>query len=166
VTGLLAASSCVLAATASADTYTPGATYATGRYPTFVTFGDLNIDGRPDVVAANGQTSSDFGDSTVSVRLAGAIPGVFLAKADFHTGGNPLSVAIEFGVATAARVRLVLLDLQGREVARLADGTYAPGRHHVQWDGRDARGPVEAGVYFVRYETPAGVKTSRFVIAR
>ena len=61
---------------------------------------------------------------------------------------------------------MLALDLQGREVRRLVDGSFAPGRHHVTWDGSGAHGAVGAGVYFIRYETPAGVKTSRVVITR
>ena len=61
---------------------------------------------------------------------------------------------IGFSVPAAARVRLSILDVQGRVVSLLADGRYGPGRHELPWHcgGRD----VPAGLYFVRYEWPGG----------
>src|SRR5205085_12040790 len=58
---------------------------------------------------------------------------------------NPSAGAIDvrFDVARETRVRLTVIDVTGREVARLADGAFAPGRHTVHWGG-DA---TPAGVY-------------------
>jgi len=52
-----------------------------------VAIGDLNGDGKPDLVTAN------YGSNTVSVLL-GDGNGTFGAKSDFATGSNPYSVAI------------------------------------------------------------------------
>ncbi len=53
---------------------------------------------------------------------------------------NPCRGAAElaFELPAAGHVRLTLLDVQGREVARLVDGERAAGRHAAHWDGRDA----------------------------
>ena len=69
-----------------------------------------------------------------------------------------------FTVAREAPVRLSLLDLQGREVEVLARGPYQAGRYQVSWDGRTDRGPVPAGLYFVRYRTPDRTLVRRLVI--
>ena len=60
--------------------------YACGANPWGVTLGDLNGDGRLDIVTSN--SSAD----TVSVLLGNG-DGTFAAKTDFVTGGNPYSIA-------------------------------------------------------------------------
>ena len=45
-------------------------------------------------------------------------------------------------------VRVVIMDVQGREVRKLAAGRYPAGRTELIWDGRDASGrPVGPGVF-------------------
>ena len=73
---------------------------------------------------------------------------------------------IEYAVAREAHVRLSVLDLQGRELVRLVDGVQTPGRHQAVWTGETAHGRAPAGLYFVRYQSPAGVLMRRLVIAR
>jgi hypothetical protein len=55
-----------------------------------VAIGDLNADGRPDLVVA---ASGNGGGTTVSVLL-GTGGGSFGAKTDFATGTSPQAVAI------------------------------------------------------------------------
>lgn len=64
------------------------------------------------------------------------------------------ALRVDFALPRETAVRLTVHDLQGRVVARLADGTYSAGRHHVAWDGRTSSGPVRSGVYFVRLHAP------------
>jgi hypothetical protein len=73
---------------------------------------------------------------------------------------------IDFAVPRAAVVRLSVLDVMGREVAVLADGLRPPGRYQATWSGEGARGLVPAGLYFVRYRTPAGSFMKRAVVTR
>src|SRR5206468_4724822 len=61
--------------------------FATGSSPYSVAIGDLNGDGKPDLVVPN------FGSNTVSVLL-GSGNGSFGVKTDFGTGALPTSVAI------------------------------------------------------------------------
>ncbi|MBI1798478.1 MAG: hypothetical protein HYR73_02200 [Candidatus Eisenbacteria bacterium] len=59
--------------------------------------------------------------------------------------------AFHFGLARAGRASILLYDVSGRLVRRLADGVYAAGDHVMPWDGRDAQGrAAPAGVYFAR----------------
>jgi flagellar hook assembly protein FlgD len=61
---------------------------------------------------------------------------------------------IEFGLARAARVRVSIFDLAGRQVMRLADQPFEAGVHRMEWNGRDASGSrVRAGAYFLRVQT-------------
>src|SRR5262249_46868432 len=61
-------------------------------------------------------------------------------------------VALSWSLPAAARVRLTLTDLAGREVRRLVDDErQAAGPHERAWDGRDAEGhSARPGVYFAR----------------
>jgi hypothetical protein len=67
--------------------------FTTGTKPVAVALGDLNGDGKPDLVVANA------GDNTASVLLNTTTPGSatfsFTAKQDFQTGTSPQFVAIK-----------------------------------------------------------------------
>ena len=77
---------------ATTPSFAPQVTFATGSSPFSVAIGDLNGDGRPDVVVANSN------EDAVSVLLNTTTPGAttpsFAAKADFAVGISPLGVAI------------------------------------------------------------------------
>ncbi len=87
---------------------------------------------------------------------------------------NPCSVVtlIHFrlgkAVAGAARVRLTLFDVQGREVRRLVDRRNCPaGPHAVRWDLRNDAGlPVPSGLYFCRLESGSLRRTQRILCIR
>lgn len=69
---------------------------------------------------------------------------------------NPsaLTATVRFTLAAAGRVRLEVLDLQGRRVTTLADGVLEAGEHTVAWRGAADDGRAAgAGMYFVRLET-------------
>jgi hypothetical protein len=72
----------------SAPSFAGARSYATGLAPVSVAIGDLNGDGKPDLVTAN-----YLEDGAVSVLLNGG-DGSFRAKLDYGTGGGPYSVAI------------------------------------------------------------------------
>ncbi len=95
---------------------------------------------------------------------AGAPKAFALSSAWPNPSRGALTLAIM--VPRAANVRLSVLDLQGREVAVLADGGFAPGRHEIRWDGRTDHGQVPAGLYFIRCVTPDRKFVSRVTISR
>jgi uncharacterized repeat protein (TIGR02543 family) len=77
------------------------------------------------------------------------------AVVDFALGPpipNPSrgALRVELSLPRASAVRLEMMDVQGREVARLADGTFTAGRHEVTWSGFGAGQPRRSGVYFLR----------------
>jgi len=77
---------------------------------------------------------------------------------------NPVSGAgsVSFGLATGGDVRVSLYDALGREIARLAEGSYDVGRHTVALDASE----LPAGVYVVRVEAGGDARTSRLTIIR
>jgi hypothetical protein len=69
------------------------------------------------------------------------------------------SVALSFSLPTTGHVRLTLLDVSGREIARPVDREFDPGAHQVAWPTAAA-----PGIYFARLQSHAGVRTTRFVV--
>jgi hypothetical protein len=79
---------------------------------------------------------------------------------------NPSSATthIGFAVPRTAQIRITVHDVMGREVARLADRAFAPGRYDLSWDARSGGGRAAAGLYFVRMQTPERSFTRRLVL--
>jgi subtilisin family serine protease len=69
---------------------------------------------------------------------------------------------IDFSVGRETRVRLDVVDVQGRVVAILVDGVKKAGRYGVKWNGAGA----PPGLYFVRYRTAAGERDRRVALVR
>jgi len=68
--------------------------------------------------------------------------------------------------AVAGPVRLVLVDVQGREVARVVDAPLRAGRHRITWQpGSSARG-LANGVYFAICETGGRTTRRRWVLMK
>ncbi|MGH7741521.1 MAG: T9SS type A sorting domain-containing protein, partial [Candidatus Eiseniibacteriota bacterium] len=101
----------------------------------------------PDGQSVNGSmvlevaaASTAVGANANAFRLESVIP-------------NPTTGAtrIAFSVAFQTAVRLSIVDIQGREIALLADGVLPAGRHEIEWNGRRGASRAPAGIYFVRY---------------
>lgn len=79
-------------------------------------------------------------------------------------GPNPFRTATEvaFSLPEPAAVRLMVYDVLGREVAVLAAGDFAPGRHAVRFDASD----LAAGVYVARLAAGGEAVTRRLTVVR
>lgn len=75
-------------------------------------------------------------------------------------------VHVSLALPATSRVRIAVLDVQGREVARLPEETLAPGRYQREWPGVGPHGRVPAGLYFVQVDAGAHRWTRRVVLAR
>ena len=65
-------------------------------------------------------------------------------------------------LARTGMVRLVVYDLLGREIARLADGLRPAGRHQVRFRA----GELPSGTYVYRLETAGERHTQTMVLAK
>jgi hypothetical protein len=114
--------------------------------------------------------SVTFADETQATfgPIAAEVPGRIVVSGVSRLSPNPSSGAtrIEYTVARQEAVRLSVLDVAGREVEVLAQGSLAPGRYSVVWDARRQGSPLAAGLYFVRWESPGRVLTQRLVRLR
>jgi len=81
---------------------------------------------------------------------------------------NPTSgpLTLRYGIPAEATVRLSILDLQGREIAVLAQGTKPPGWSWASWNGETDRGRAPGGVYFIRLHAGARQLVQRFALVR
>lgn len=104
----------------------------------------------------------------VALRVAAVAnePGVGGAGETALHAPQPNPVAgrstLRYDVAEGGFVRLSVLDLLGREVAVLADGTQAAGRHEATLDGA----AFTPGVYVVRLHASDGVQVQRVTVVR
>jgi hypothetical protein len=82
---------------------------------------------------------------------------------------NPFtgSVRLRYDIGSPTETRLVIYDLQGREVKVMDHGFLRPGGYEVYWDGRDNDGgDLASGVYFSRLTAGDTEYVKRFVLLR
>ncbi|MFN8588844.1 MAG: glucoamylase family protein [Candidatus Eisenbacteria bacterium] len=86
------------------------------------------------------------------------------ADAFFGAGPNPFrgQTSVRFRLSAPAHVRLAMYDVQGREVALLADDERAAGEHAITMDASH----LTPGIYLYRFEIPGARWTSRAVILK
>jgi hypothetical protein len=71
-------------------------------------------------------------------------------------------VQLQYGLPKAAAVKLSIVDVQGREVAVLMNGSATEGWHTASWDGSRAA----AGLYFARLRVQDRNITTRIALTR
>jgi subtilisin-like proprotein convertase family protein len=121
----------------------------------FGALGTLNSWSLNLLVRAGGAAPVDDPLPTVT-RLVGNAPNPF----------NPRTV-IAFELARAGQVRLEVFDVRGRLVRRLADRSFAAGRHTALWDGRDnSGGEAASGLYFYRLRAGNLEQTNKMLLVR
>jgi len=101
------------------------ASYPTNEHPGSVSIGDLNGDGKPDLVVANAGRYPTPG--TVSVWLGNG-DGTFGARTDNDPGGNPTSAAIA-ELNGDGKPDLIVANLQGSVSVLLGNGSGGFGPH-------------------------------------
>lgn len=103
--------------------------------------------------------TGDTGPVIDNVSVTGPTAGVPVMPHGFALAApypNPAAQTFDFNFALPAEspVRIAVLDLQGREVAVIADGVYTAGLHPARWNGRAGSGRAPGGLYFIRLEAP------------
>jgi uncharacterized protein (DUF362 family) len=74
---------------------------------------------------------------------------------------------VRFSCPADGPVEMVIVDVQGRLVRRVAQARYSRGTHQLQWDGRDEGGrSVASGIYFCRADIAGRRHQRRIVVIR
>lgn len=115
--------------------------------------GNAGADTSDAVFAILATTGVDRGAATV-LALAPVYPN------PMRSGGT-----FAFALPQPARVRLSVLDVQGREVLVLADEERAAGWHALPWRNGE-RATLGAGLYFARLRAGGRTFTQRFVLTK
>jgi hypothetical protein len=74
---------------------------------------------------------------------------------------NP-STIVSFGLPEAGVIRVAVYDILGREVAVLAEGSFAAGWHQVRFDATG----LATGMYLYRIQSGGAVITKRMVLLK
>jgi hypothetical protein len=74
---------------------------------------------------------------------------------------------VNFDLAQAELISLVVFDAAGRKVQSLAEGTLPAGSHAFVWDGQNAdRTAVSSGVYYYRLQTAKTTAVRSMLVIR
>ena len=113
-----------------------------------------------------GTIGSDVSDAGFTITSGGLAvgPGGNAAFALEPVAPNPSRgrAQLSYVVPRESHVRLTLLDVQGRELAVMADATIEAGLHAVSLDA----GALRPGLHFVRMQAPGVDLRQRFVVLR
>jgi hypothetical protein len=94
-------------------------------------------------------------------QISDYVPQEFSVSQNYPNPFNPMTT-IRFSLKTAGKVSLKVYDMVGREVAVLANDTFAAGSYLVEWNA--AR--FSSGTYFYVLETAAMKETRKMVLVR
>ncbi len=89
------------------------------------------------------------------------LPDGYLLEQNYPNPFNP-STTIAFAIPRTSHVRLIVADLQGREVARLVDGELHAGSYQRTWRPEG----VASGVYYYRLESDGIVQTRKMLLLK
>ncbi len=96
----------------------------------------------------------------------GFIPSSYALKQNYPNPFNPVTT-IAFDIVEAGRVRIDIYDVSGRMVRTLLNESRDPGRHRIEWNGRDNSGStVPSGIYFYRINAGEFTATRKMILLR
>jgi hypothetical protein len=92
----------------------------------------------------------------------GRIPTAYTLDQNYPNPFNP-STAISFQLSAVTKVRLMVFDILGREVATLVDGIKEPGAYKISFNA----GGLTSGVYFYTLQADgATIQTKKMLLLK
>ncbi len=88
-------------------------------------------------------------------------PSEFSLSQNYPNPFNP-STSIDFTLPKAEKVRIVIYNQLGQQVAQIADRDYAPGSYSLKFNGDN----LSSGVYYYRIEAGSFVQTRKMVLLK
>jgi hypothetical protein len=103
-------------------------------------------------VKGNGPNGTPVHIRTISILVTNVlgivnnyIPAEFSLAQNYPNPFNP-STTIQYGVAKAGDVKIIIYDISGREIETIVNGYQSAGTYEVKWNGSN----VSSGVYFYK----------------
>jgi len=123
---------------------------------------------RATAADAAGNSAQDLSDADFSIAASTGVEGGPVTEfALSPVVPNPVHGMSRFSFALPreADIRLSVHDVQGRERLLLANGSFAAGRHTLEWNAQGSNA-LDAGLYFVRLQVPGRTITHRFTVTK
>ena len=111
----------------------------------------FTISGNAELVSVG---AAGYDNKELKANITGEItPSRYALSQNYPNPFNP-QTQIEFSLAKASKVCLVIYNLLGQTVITLLDKTLPPGKHVIDWNGGDESGQkVASGIYFYHLQT-------------
>jgi photosystem II stability/assembly factor-like uncharacterized protein len=122
----------------------------------------LHEGSRTLVAATHGRSQWRLQLNTLPVAVEHGLAPARLALSAPRPNPSHGATHLSLEVSSASDIQIDIYDALGRRVRVIANGAFEPGRHDLEWDGRDASGrPTTPGMYFVRARAGGVVATRR-----
>ncbi len=156
------------------STNVSAAVVADGYYRVYIQMSDKNAAGNWTYVqflkdgTAHSVTPANSGNFTNMALYwtpSSGIDEAAISKLKFACTPNPVSdvATINYSLETLSDVTISLLDLNGRNIAVLADGNQPAGDHQLQWDARSIP-QLSKGIYFLRINTGSATAVKKIIV--
>ncbi len=155
--------------TDSAGTFDIWESFFTGGSPVFVTgstmYGDFDPAGTPTapLIAYARYNAEDIKEEGEPEKTTGQKDNA-KAQTQFSSYPNPFNptTTIRYDLVADAEVRLIVVDMLGRQVADLERGYRQAGRHDIQWQADH----LPSGLYLAHLQIGADVVTERLLLMK
>ncbi|MCX7835183.1 MAG: T9SS type A sorting domain-containing protein [bacterium] len=139
-----------------ANQQTPSVAYNQNWRSVLTNWQDMRATGKEELIDLYFQHFADSTSVSVQEEPIISLPIDYELSQNWPNPFNS-TTTFRFKIPNNERVRIVLYDLQGREVMTLIDETKNAGSYLVSWNGRNQQGvKVSSGIYF--YQLTAGTK--------
>jgi len=159
---------------AGAPAFSARTDFNTLLFPGFVAIGDINGDGKPDLVVTNsGSDSVSILLNTTIVtgikEVKNFIPTDYTLQQNYPNPFNP-STNISFSIPNEAFVTLIIYDVLGREVVQLVNRQLKTGNYNFSFDAASGSNRITSGVYFYRLTATSSavnfVETKKMILLK
>lgn len=100
--------------------------------------------------------------STIGIQqISNTIPEEYLLEQNYPNPFNPVT-NVRFQIPKAGFVKIIVLDVTGREITTLVNENLTPGTYESNWDASG----FSSGVYFCRMETAGYSETRKMLLVK
>ena len=89
-----------------------------------------------------------------------------MLKQNYPNPFNP-STRIEIELGVSDNIKLIIYDINGRQIKELANGIYSKGSHAFTWNSQDDYGNnVSSGMYIYRLISSSQIATQKMLLLK